>query len=129
MWTQIVWSCLLIGAEHTVPRTSGDGLCLFVFEFADELAVFQAGHLGHPVEDEDAVEVVGFVLPDACEKARGALVEGVAVEVACGDGDLGWADDLAADFGEGEAAFGEGLAVGGVGGEGGVDVDLGLEGC
>jgi hypothetical protein len=88
---------LLGGFFH--PQASF-ALQLFQFgiEFLDVLGV-------HAVDEEDALDVVEFVLDDAGEQAGGFedMREALHVLVAQADGD--GADDVAAYFGEGEAAF------------------------
>ena len=89
--------------------------CSASFEFTYGCAVAQPRHLREAVEDEDADEVVVLVLDAACEEAGGVGGEGFAVEVGGGHGDMGRAEDVAADFWDGKAAL-----VGGLGPSGGV---------
>lgn len=92
------------------------------FEIAED---FPIGHFcdgAHSVGEEDAVEVVGFVLPDAGEIAGFGLFEGVAGEILGVDADGFVAEDVDVDFGQGEAAFFVFFVVLGVAEEG-IDVD------
>ncbi len=92
--------------------------------FFERLEVgFDAGEgvLVHAVDEEDAVEVVGFVLNAAGEEAVATEGVGDAVFVVVTDADFGGAHDIAANVGKGEAAFFVGVGFVGLGGELGVD--------
>jgi hypothetical protein len=93
-----------------------------VLELLEFLFGGDFGGGAHAVEDEDAVEVVGFVLPDAGTVAGFGFDEGLAGEVLGLEFEGAGADDVGVDVGEGEAAFLAFLFAGGVG-EDGVDVD------
>ncbi len=81
-------------------------MALFVaFEAFDGGPVFEAGHLGHAVDDEDTFEVVELVLPATGQEAGGGFGETLSVEAGGGDGDDFGAKDIAGDFGEAQAAF------------------------
>lgn len=95
----------------------------FAFEFFDGGAVLDAGHLGHLVEDEDALEVIELVLDAAGEEAAGAEFEAFAVFVGGFDGDDGRTEDVAADVGETEAPFFVGFGRAFEGEELGIDED------
>ena len=95
------------------------------FEVFDFAAVGEFGDGGHAVEEEDAVEVVVFVLHDAGGVVFEVFGEGLAVFVEGFDAEGGEAGDLDADVGEGEAAFFAFLFAFFVG-EDGVDVGDGI---
>ncbi len=83
-------------------------LALFLggfFEFFEFGFDAEAIGFGHPVEDENAVEVVGFVLPASGEEAGGSLGDALAGEIGVGYCDDWWPEDICEDSREAEAAF------------------------
>src|SRR5439155_17348223 len=65
----------------------------------------QACDRAHSVDDERAVEMVGFVLPDAGDVAFGRFLEGMAGKVLGAHAEFFAAPDFGVDVGEAEAAF------------------------
>src|SRR5437773_1706356 len=59
----------------------------------------------HPVDEQDAVEVIGFMLDDARGEAVRADLEARAFAIVRPHGDLAGARDASADVGNAEAAF------------------------
>ena len=80
----------------------------------DGRAVLEAGHLGHPVDDEHAVEVVVLVLPASGEEAGAGGCEPFSIEAGGGDRDRLGAKDIAADVGKAQAPLlvGDNVALG-----------------
>lgn len=107
----------------------GEGLGVFGFlgQGFDGGVEGAAGGFGHAVDEEGAVEVVDFVLDAAGEEFVAEEGVGLGVEVLVGDFDGVGAGDVAADVGEGEAAFLDDVVVGFEDGDFGVDENEGHE--
>lgn len=98
-----------------------------VFELFEGTAGAQPGDVREAVDEEGAVEVVGFVLEDGGGEIGGVEVEWVFIDVEGLDGADGGSADPGADAGDGETAFldlGVALEIG----EFGVDEGLGVFG-
>src|SRR5258705_262801 len=92
---------------NSQPPTSNSQVSLLIFGV--EPRVFleerQRIHRLHPVEEEDAVEVVGLVLRDARRKILQRQLDGAAVAIERADHDLRVAGDHPADIRDAQAAF------------------------
>src|SRR5262245_24140491 len=97
--------CLRVGRpkapepkKRTLMSESTARLLLKVaFQFAERRAVLDPVDLGHPVDDQHAVEVVDLVLPAAREQPGPRLRELAPLQIGRGDGDLLRPQHLAAD--------------------------------
>ena len=79
--------------------------CSRGFEGPEGAAIGEAVHRGHLVEDQHAVEMVGFVLPHPGGQGIGGKLERLAVEPRGPDGGADRAADLPADVGQAQATF------------------------